>query len=318
MKIKFNSFEKYLEQCTPLPWTFVNDHPSHWLVNNHLLAINYIRFKLIVDTAEKYFSDANKILDVGVYPGTVPQLFHEYFSLPETTSYYGLGLGFDEEFSNKMKKFGLELLECDLDQRLQLDKGRVSAIPMEAELIDSVIFTDVIEHLYDPFYPLQEINRVSRMGALMILTTDNLTRYSALMSLMRGRSCNVPLISGNLFYNGDWRPHYREYSRDELFQLLEWAGFEIVEHKFYEAEFGQYRVISGQLVCQLPHKLSFVGKLKSTIRNAAKKIFLHLSDNHIIVARKVKSYENMIATAPKIVSEQDAWVEQRKKFSKTH
>ena len=91
MKIKFNSFSEYLEQCTPLPWTFVKSHPSTWLVDNHSLAINYIRFKLVMEAAEKYLSKANEILDVGVYPGTVPVLFYEYLGLPKTSKYYGIG-----------------------------------------------------------------------------------------------------------------------------------------------------------------------------------------------------------------------------------
>jgi len=315
MKIKFNSFSEYLEQCTPLPWTFVKSHPSTWLVDNHSLAINYIRFKLIMEAAEKYLSKANEILDVGVYPGTVPVLFYEYLGLPKTSKYYGIGLGFNEEFSEKMGEYEVELLECDLDHRLHLDNGRNRKIPMEAETVDSIIFTDVIEHFFDPFYPLQEINRVSKVDAIMILTTDNLTRWGGLLALLRGKSCNVPLIAGSLFYSGDWRPHFREYSRKELFQLLKWAGFEIIEHKFYEAEFGSYRIVNGKLIRQDIEKLSFKGKIKRLIRDFARKTVPHLRDNHIIVARKVKSYEEMMNESPRIVSDMDDWVEQRNRFS---
>ena len=92
MKSKFNSFNTYLEQTNPLPWTYVEDHPNGCLVNNHSLAINYVRFKLIIEAMEKYFPAANKILDVGVYPGIIPKLFYEYLSLPESIRYFGLGV----------------------------------------------------------------------------------------------------------------------------------------------------------------------------------------------------------------------------------
>ena len=317
MKSKFNSFNTYLEQTNPLPWTYVEDHPNRCLVNNHTLAINYVRFKLIAEAMEKYFPAANKILDVGVYPGVIPKLFYEYLSLPESIRYFGLGLGFTAEFSKRMERYGIELLECDLDRRLHLDNGRNIEIPMEAEMVDSVVFTDVIEHFFDPFYPLQEINRVSKMGAIMILTTDNLTRFSSLLALLRGLSCNVPLISGNLFYNGDWRPHFREYSREELFQLLTWSGFQVIEHKFYEADFGQYRVIDGHLVKDDRRKLSLKGRLADWARKIAIKIIPYLRDNHIIVAKKVQSYEDMVAAAPKIVSDMEDWLAQRSQHDHT-
>ena len=218
-----NSFREYVEHCQPLPWTITKSHKNKWLEGNHSLVINYVRFKLIMDAVKRVFSSSKEILDVGVYPGTVPQLYYEYFPGPGKYRYYGLGLGFTNAFSKKMKEYGVELLECDLDPRLKLDNGRMTVIPLEEETVDSIIVTDIIEHFYDPFYPLQEINRVSKTGAVMILTTDNLTRFGSLLNLMRGLSYNVPLIDGNMFYTGDWRPHFREYSKNELFQLSVWC-----------------------------------------------------------------------------------------------
>ena len=149
----------------------------------------------------------------------------------------------------------------------------------------------------------------------MVLTTDNITRFGSLLAFRRGNSCNVPLIAGNLFYTGDWRPHFREYSRDELYQLLQWAGFEVLEHQFYEADFGQYFVENGQLTKIDRRELSLRGRLVDEVRKLAIRFVPHLRDNHIFVARKVRTYEEMLATAPKVVSEMDEWISQRKNFS---
>jgi SAM-dependent methyltransferase len=310
-----STFKTFIENCTPLPWTLVKEHPNDWLVGNHSLIINFIRFELIMEAISMYSTSAEKILDVGVYPGTLPQLYHEYCPGPGNYKYYGVGLDFSQEYREKMEGYGVELLECDLEPRLYLNGGRATSIPIDKETVDTIIFTDVIEHFYDPFHPLQEINRVSKLGAVMILTTDNLTRFGSLLSFIRGNSCNVPLIEGNLFYTGDWRPHFREYARDELYQLLQWAGFEVIEHKFYESEFGQYSVVDGRLVKNDPHKLSLIGKLKKLVRNTAIKFVPHLRDNHIIVAKKLKSYEEMLATTPKLTSQTDEWVRQRQLFA---
>ena len=311
------SLKAYLEKFSPFPWTISGAHPSTpWLEGNHALAINYVRYKLIMEAVKRYYSSGNSVLDVGVYPGTVPQLFREYFPGSGDFDYYGVGLGFNAEFSEKLNEYGVQLLECDLDPRLQLNGKRVTSIPLEKEKIDFIIFTDVIEHMFDPFYPLQEINRVSKLGATMVLTTDNITRFGSLLAFRRGNSCNVPLIAGNLFYTGDWRPHFREYSRDELYQLLQWAGFEVLGHQFYEADFGQYFVENGQLTKIDRRELSLRGRLVDEVRKLAIRFVPHLRDNHILVARKVRTYEEMLATAPKVVSEMDEWVSQRQTFSK--
>ena len=160
----------------------------------------------------------------------------------------------------------------------------------------------------------QEINRVSIIGATMILTTDNITRFSKLLAFRRGLSFNVPLIESNLFYTGDWRPHFREYSKNELFQLLNWSGFEVLEHQFYEADFGMYLVENGKLIKKDRRKLSLRGRSVKAVNKLAIKFFPHLCDNHILVARKVKSYEEMLDAAPKVVSDLDAWMRQRQAF----
>ena len=40
-------------------------------------------------------------------------------------------------------------------------------------------------------------------------------------------------------------------------------------------------------------------------------------DNHIIVAKKVQSYEDMVAASPKIVSDMDDWIVQRSQHGHT-
>ena len=63
MKSKFTSFGKYIEQNLPLPWTIVNDHPAEWLIGNDEMTINFIRFRYIVEAAEKYFTSLSELND---------------------------------------------------------------------------------------------------------------------------------------------------------------------------------------------------------------------------------------------------------------
>ena len=48
--------------------------------------------------------------------------------------------------------------------------------------------------------------------------------------IIRGESPNVNFILSSKFYIGNNRPHHREYSKSELKFLLEYSGFEILEH----------------------------------------------------------------------------------------
>ena len=308
-------FDRYVATQVPLPWTIVKEHPNSWLIGNHAMAISYRRFGLIVDAVKKYFKRDSVVLDVGVYPGLMPKLFYEFHPGKDKYQYYGCGIGFDKEFREKMEYYDVQLLECDLDPRLWLANGRLTSIPLEDENVDLCIFTDVIEHFYDSYYPLTEVNRVCKMGAILILTTDNITRFSSVVSLLKGQSCNTPLIETNLFYTGDWRPHFREYSKGELYQLLQWAGFQIISHRFYDPEFGYWRVLDEKLAKIRLGQAGIMGKVKKAVKRIVGKSIPHFRDNHIIVAMKCLDYVEMLKSAPIIVNSKDDWVAQRKRFN---
>ena len=95
---------------------------------------------------------------------------------------------------------------------------------------------------------------------------------------------------------------------------MEWSGFEVLEHQYYEAEFGQYRVEDGSLIKKDLRKPSFKGKLADEVRKLVIRVFPHHRDNHILVAKKVKSYKDMLAIAPKIVNDMNEWLCQRQTF----
>lgn len=308
-------FAYYIATQTPLPWTIVREHPNLRLSGNEAMAINYARLKLITGIIKDYFQDNWIIADIGVYPGIIPKIFKEFFPKERPYEYYGCGLGFDGEFRKTMQDFKVRLLECDLDPRLHLHQGRATKIPLQENFTDFCIFTDTIEHFFDPFYALKEINRVCKIGGILLLTTDNLTRIDSVLATLKGRSSGVPLIESSLFYEGDWRPHFREYSRGEIYQLLKWSGFEVLEHNFYEAEFGLYKVIESKLVNTTARKIRDKRILRNLTGAIFKKLFPCFKDNQILVAKKTISYHDILNHSPKLLNNLDEWISQRKQLS---
>lgn len=310
------SLKKFIINDIPYKWTVTKDHPTKWLNGQDELTINFVRFNLIINFLKKFFLGRYKlkILDIGIYPGITPKILNKYFPKKENISkFYGLGIGFHEEFKYEMKKINVDLLEADLDPRISTKKIS-KKIEIKDEEMDLVIFTDVIEHFYDPFYALKEINRVMKKNAKMILTTDNISRYYSLISILKGNSNNTPILSSNIFYNGDWRPHFREYSKNELFNLFKWSGFKVLEHKYYEAEFGMYFKDKNSLIKKDFRKFSFKGKVSDLIRRCLIKVNPKFRDNQICIVEKIQNISEIEKNIPKLTENIDEWHLQRKNF----
>lgn len=88
---------------------------------------------------------------------------------------------------------------------------------------DTVLFCEVLEHLIvDPMQALLRIKRSLKPDGMLILTTPNVARLENVARLMAGENIYDP-YSGY----GPYGRHNREYSRHELFLLLDHCGFEL-------------------------------------------------------------------------------------------
>ena len=106
---------------------------------------------------------------------------------------------------------------------------RKEPIPYPDNAIDNVICTEVIEHISDVdyqqattldgiFYFLGEVRRVLRVGGRALISTPN---SSSLWVLQQALLKNAPLMYA-------W--HFREFTKSEMQQIVEHAGFKIVAH----------------------------------------------------------------------------------------
>jgi SAM-dependent methyltransferase len=99
--------------------------------------------------------------------------------------------------------------------------------PYPDSTYDIVLFCEIIEHLLmDPMCALREIHRVLRPGGRVVVTTPNVARLENVLRLVGGVNIYDPYTAATPYGR-----HNREYTMDELVQLLSFAGFD-VERQF--------------------------------------------------------------------------------------
>lgn len=168
-------------------------------------------------------ADSGRCLELGANPYFTTYLLNNHTDLHLTlANFYG---GADQEHSRQ----AVSCKPVDRDQRIEF--GYESSIfnieedvyPFENDSFDVVLFCEIIEHLLmNPLAALREIHRILRPQGILILTTPNVCRLQNVLAMVNGANIYDP-YSGF----GPYGRHNREYSRDELHRLLEFAGFDI-------------------------------------------------------------------------------------------
>ena len=101
------------------------------------------------------------------------------------------------------------------------------ALPYGDRTFDTVNFSEALEHLYfNPLPVIKEFWRVLRPGGIAIVTTPNAVRLGQRVGFLVGR--NVFADLHDLCWGQPFGLHYREYTLDEVAQLLEWGSFDVV------------------------------------------------------------------------------------------
>ena len=216
------------------------------------------------------------ILDFGPYPGSLLRLIRA-LRPSSTCRLIGAGLMASREFVQHMKEdCQADILTVNLDPANHQfrAKGYPDRVPLADGVVDLVFALEIIEHLTSPSHLLAEAFRVLAPGAHLVITTPNVTRIGNVFKLLVGRSPNDRLAPpGYDNPDDEWRPHAREYSMDELVQMLTQTGFHVIERRFFLGEDTQD--------CRQP--------VKQSIMDLAKVPFYvvpHLRGSLLVVARK--------------------------------
>lgn len=257
---------------------------------------NVYRYALILNKLSNYIevSNTKKCLDFGSYPGQLQELIFDTFKVKFNLS----GLHFSNTFKEYFATY--EILDFDFEKTL-VD----NSFKKKKETYDLSTAFNIIEHMEYPNKLLDNINYFTKKEGILMLTTDNIsTMKNILRMVIGGKSPNESLIKSKIFYNGEWRPHVRIFSKDELFFLLNYSGFKVIEHNFFNLRARQYKLNNKALV---RNRRSFKGGMLEFIEN----IFPFYKDHHFIVAKKVVNFNDLNNMRMLPTSSTDEWISYR-------
>ncbi len=306
MKSK-KEYQKFVESYTPFSWEINDKEETRNIYSGqHSFEINYQRFFHVFKKLKeiKKILKNPKIIDVGSFPGNMIKLskyvFHDY------SKYISLGLDLDEKYIQEVKKLNVDCKNVEIDPNFP---GASETDEWRLENFNLCLLLDTIEHLTNPTFCLDNINKSLKKGGFLLITTDNITNFLYILKMItKGESPNIKFILSSMFYIGNHRPHHREYSKDELIFLLNHSGFEVLSHEYFDRKQGQFFLKNKKL----SRNNNF--KFKSILTKPIKWLFNlvpHFRNHQIILAKKQENIEDI--SRPKQTHSKKDWLNLRMK-----
>ena len=162
------------------------------------------------------------ILEMGAYLQITPAL-HSHLGYGHVRGCY-YGPAGKVEHRSVASASGGEF-HCDID----LFNAEKDPFPYADDFFATVLCCELIEHLFeDPMHLMGEVNRITRPGGHLVLTTPNIAALRAIAAVLQGfhpgffQAYIRPSASGEVEAR-----HNREYTPREVRELLENAGFSV-------------------------------------------------------------------------------------------
>jgi SAM-dependent methyltransferase len=186
------------------------------------LRTHMVRYRDSCDFVAAHCSREGRLLSVGCEPGHIEILLKEFYGFGQII---GLSYRASHQLKHRMTKFGIPVLECDIERE---------PIPEADGAFASVVFLEVLEHMSVGVpHALTEMRRVLVPGGVLVLSTPNLAQFRNRVKLLKGKSVNWPLDGSKMFFAKPvHQRHNREYTAREVSYLLREAGFLIDKVRF--------------------------------------------------------------------------------------
>ena len=174
-------------------------------------------FSRFLYTLELVPDDTGRLLEIGASPYLMTRLLRKFGRYKLSMVNY-FGEGYEQATREAMVSDNDRMVMEFTSANIERD-----TLPFEDESFDIVLLCEVLEHFTnDPLRALRQLHRVLKTGGHLVLTTPNVARLVNVARLINGRNPYDP-YSGF----GPYGRHNREYTRQEVIQLLEYLGFQI-------------------------------------------------------------------------------------------
>lgn len=148
-----------------------------------------------------------KLLDIGCDNGILSARLKQL-------GYDVYGLDIRKKEVGMARKLGIKAVVGSAEKRF----------PFKSGYFDAALAGDIIEHLYDTDFFIQEVHRILRHGGVFVVTTPNLASLSNRIRLFLGK---LP-VGSEVRLGKDNAGHIRNYTFPELESQLRQHGFSIV------------------------------------------------------------------------------------------
>ncbi len=308
--MEYKDYKEFVLKYEPFEWEIDKSDLRTAFKDKHSFISSFIRFYKVfiyLNDLKKKNLNNPKILDVGAFPGNMVKLSNKIFD--NISEYCAIGLDLEKNFIEKMKEFNVNCVDTELDPKFPEAK---KIVEWEVKNFDLCFLLDTIEHLVDPIFCLDQINKSLKMNGKLLITTDNITNFLYIADMLRkGKSPNVHPVLSSMIYRGNHRPHHKEFSREELEFILDRCGFEIIKHEYFDRKQGDFFIDKKSNTIK-KHKIK--KKLKNIIFELIKNIgFLipHLRNHHILIVKKVKNTDEVIKDRS-VTTSKEEWLKIRK------
>lgn len=134
--------------------------------------------------------------------------------------------GFDMDLKNLLRaKKSLQ------DASVNLTRGTIYNLPYQDGYFDKIYCSEVLEHIRDDTKAMNELSRVLKKDGLLVITVPN-HNYPLLWDPINKvlEKCTRRHIKSG-FWAGIWNMHLRLYSVSEITNLIQNAGFKVINKK---------------------------------------------------------------------------------------
>ena len=208
---------------------------------------NNPRIQIMSDIVNELNLKGKNILDIGCYDGTFLSLIKN-----RNNNFYGIDAS----------KYGIrEALKKKIKAKLFFFDDRTK-IPFRSGFFDLIIAGEIIEHIYDTDFFLEEIYRLLKKDGFLLISTPNIASLGRRLMLLLGVSPIIEISPNRRDSSG----HIRYFTFRDLESLLETHRFSVVLKQSDVINFTSNGVARNRLLA---------------------KIFPHLGQSIIFLLRKV-------------------------------